>query len=109
MDHPTRVKPRLKLTNVDHGARSRLEIVEQRFAHLRLQAEGFNRRRHVREPRVALCLPDWERLVPQAQPRVAATVAVRVRSAPVLNEEQSQALCSPRPVFLATHTAQDRV
>src|SRR5260370_18058731 len=100
MDHPTRVKPRLKLTNVDHGARSRLEIVEQRFAHLRLQAEGFNRRRHVREPRIALCLPDCERLMPQAQPRVAATGAVRVRSAPVLNEEQSQAPGTAEHAFL---------
>src|SRR6266853_4909242 len=93
-----------RTTDVDHRDRSRLEIVDQRFAHLQLKAEGFNRRRHVREPRIALCLPDCERLMPEAQPRVAATGAVRGRSAPVLNEEQSQALGSPGQVFLGIDT-----
>src|SRR6266568_1742914 len=95
MDHPKRAKPRLKLTNIDHRGRSRLEIIEQRFAHLRLQAERLNRRGHMREPRIALCLPDCERLMPQPQPRVAATGAVGGWSAPVLNEEQRQTLGSP--------------
>jgi len=70
-------------------------IIEKGLAHGGREIKRFHRRRHVPQPGVALRPADGERLVTHAKSRVAALLAVRRRSAPVLDQEQRQALGRP--------------
>src|SRR5262249_26498414 len=55
---------------------------------------------HVAQPGVPLRFPDREMRVPHAQPRVTASLLVRARPAPVLDQEEPQVLLG-RPEVLA--------
>src|SRR5712692_92366 len=94
---------------VDHRGGGCREVIQQRYAHRGRKGHRFDSRGHVAEPRIAFDLADCKRPVPHPQARVAALLAVRRRPAPVLDQEEGQALGRGGKVLLGINRAQHGV